>query len=245
MSFLKELKNSDEILLVESKTKSDVFTKLSNEFKNAKITSEEDIIKHESVPVVYCETPSSSILPKILKSLTNGGKIIITNVPDKEKIKLELITKGFMNVTTFDDYITADKPNFASGSTVQLKLPKKAVPPVWKLDDDLDGDEETIDPNELLDEDDLQKPDPSSLKVCSTTGKRKACKDCSCGLADELAMEAKLGKVVDTKDAPKSSCGSCYLGDAFRCATCPYLGMPAFKPGEKIQLMGNQLQADI
>ena len=49
------------------------------------------------------------------------------------------------------------------------------------------------------------------MQVCGTTGKRKACKDCSCGLSEELAA----GKEPTTKSFT-SSCGSCYLGDAFR-----------------------------
>lgn len=75
---------------------------------------------------------------------------------------------------------------------------------VWKLDDTADDDSETIDPDNLLDEDDLKKPD-APLRVCSTTGKRKACKDCSCGLAEELVAE-KSTKNPNTE--AKSSCGN-------------------------------------
>jgi len=151
--------------------------------------------------------------------------------------------------------VTGVKPNFETGSSQRLSFAKKveekqkkgssstkaaSKKAVWSLDVDEDAEDvELVDPDTLIDEEDLKKPDAASLRVCGTTGKRKACKDCSCGLAEELAD----GK-EPTKKTVNSSCGSCYLGDAFRCASCPYLGMPAFKPGEKIQLSERQLKAD-
>ncbi|XP_032520624.2 anamorsin homolog [Danaus plexippus] len=177
---------------------------------------------------------TDSLLSIIIKLLKPSGKLILK---DQKDICSPLKLNGFLNVIKNGDHYSAEKPKFEVGSKASLKLKKPAV---WKLDDTVEeawttkGDDEIIDSDMLLDEKDLTKPDEKSLRVCATTGKRKACADCSCGLAEELRGEIK--------DTPKSSCGSCYLGDAFRCATCPYLGMPAFKPGEKVVL---DLKSDV
>ncbi|XP_040265203.1 anamorsin [Bufo bufo] len=145
--------------------------------------------------------------------------------------------------------LAAKKPNYEVGSSQQLSLSRRPVPgkssadpaavKLWTLsaNDMNDEDVDLLDSDELLDQDDLKKPPPSSLRAggCGegSEKKRKACKNCSCGLAEELEEEKSQSA------APKpasSACGSCYLGDAFRCASCPYLGMPAFKPGEKVLL---------
>ncbi|MBN3298188.1 anamorsin [Amia ocellicauda] len=152
--------------------------------------------------------------------------------------------------------MSASKPNFEVGSSSQLKLSfgkknpkeKPALDPgaakMWTLsaadinDDDLD----LMDSDTLLNEEDRKKPDPATLRAPScgegATKKKKACKNCTCGLAEELEQESQGAQ---KHDQPKSACGNCYLGDAFRCASCPYLGMPAFKPGEKIVLQETQL----
>ncbi|XP_051884226.1 anamorsin isoform X2 [Pristis pectinata] len=155
--------------------------------------------------------------------------------------------------------VRAEKPNFEVGSSSQLKLSfvkKTNSPPekpqldpstakAWTLSatDMNDDDVDLIDSDELLDENDLKKPDPASLRVmnCGDSKKKKrACKNCTCGLAEELVGRGP--KDVKTLQV-KSSCGSCYLGDAFRCASCPYMGMPAFKPGEQI-LLSNKTLSD-
>ncbi|KAM9808096.1 anamorsin [Neosynchiropus ocellatus] len=152
--------------------------------------------------------------------------------------------------------VSASKPNFEVGSSSQLKLSfgkkktpqteKPALDPnavkMWTLSatDMNDDDVDLLDSDALLDEEDLKKPDPASLKApsCGPGAKKKACKNCTCGLAEEQEQESKGGQ---KSSLPKSACGSCYLGDAFRCASCPYMGMPAFKPGEKILLADRTL----
>ncbi|XP_023325921.1 anamorsin homolog [Eurytemora carolleeae] len=198
------------------------------------------------------------ILAYILKVLTPKGQLyIVESIEDsfKNTVRSGLLLSGYTDIQepvnlssdTGEGQVymwRGSKPEFEIGASKPLSFAKKPAQTkkvdTWTLDDLEDDTVELIDENTLLEEQDLVKPDPSSLKVCGTTGKRKACKDCSCGLKEEL----EDGKEVKTKSV-NSSCGSCYLGDAFRCASCPYLGMPAFKPGEKIQLSDRQLNPDL
>ncbi|XP_075394165.1 anamorsin isoform X2 [Tenrec ecaudatus] len=87
------------------------------------------------------------------------------------------------------------KPNFEVGSSHQLKLSvarntpsgKPTVDPaaakLWTLSaNDMDDDSmDLLDSDELLDPEDLKKPDPASLRAasCGEATKRKACKNCA------------------------------------------------------------------
>ncbi|XP_069976099.1 anamorsin homolog [Penaeus vannamei] len=171
-------------------------------------------------------------------NLKLGG---FTSVSEPRNANLTDEQKRDVTVPVFE--VTCLKPDFEVGSSMKLSFAKpaaKAPANTWNIDLN-DDDVDLADPDDLLTEEDLIRPDPTSLKVCGTTGKRKACKNCVCGLKEELDAEDMKNKEATKKDF-KSSCGSCYLGDAFRCASCPYLGMPAFKPGEKVKLEEKTLQ---
>jgi len=92
----------------------------------------------------------------------------------------------------------------------------------------IDMDDDLIDEEALL-EDSLLAPPPAMSEAAIKSGDdcsgRKPCDDCTCGRAEQYKAQEK--------QAPSSSCGKCGLGDAFRCASCPYLGKPAFKAGEE------------
>ncbi|KAL4711997.1 hypothetical protein ACJJTC_003664 [Scirpophaga incertulas] len=252
---MNNVKEGDKVLILWNNNDQNEITTFVNELKNKKpgdvVLENSEMIteesrQHSSFDVVISNwmppfqiQHTDTILALIVKLLKPNGKIVMK---DETDITSALKLNGFVNINKRikNNVYTAEKPSFEVGSKASIKFDSKAA--VWKLDKTVeaqwnsaaDDDDDIIDPDELLDENDFKKPDQQSLRVCATTGKRKACADCSCGLAEELRGEVK--------DTPKSSCGSCYLGDAFRCATCPYLGMPAFKPGEKVML---DLKSDI
>lgn len=94
------------------------------------------------------------------------------------------------------------------------------------LDDDEDS--EMIDEDALLLDDVLAPPPAMDARTAQgDCAGRKPCDDCTCGRADTYEAASSAQNVQS------SSCGNCALGDAFRCASCPYLGKPAFKEGEE------------
>uniref|UniRef100_A0A2K6D2P0 Anamorsin n=1 Tax=Macaca nemestrina TaxID=9545 RepID=A0A2K6D2P0_MACNE len=130
--------------------------------------------------------------------------------------------------------------NFEVGSSMKL-AGYPAAAKLWTLSaNDMEDDNMAlIDSEELLDPEDLKKPDLAPLwTACGEGKKRKTCQSCTHGLAEELEKEKSREQM---SSQPKSACGNCYLGDSFRCASRPYLGMPAFKLGEKVLLSDSSL----
>ena len=186
-----------------------------------------------------------------------------------DAVARELKMEGIVDVRVEDSdgtgqrccFVTGRKPGWERGAKFRLNKKKKnnndttttkrikETKNGWTVNgngDDDDDDDTIIDEDALLTERDKERPTDANAAGCPPT--RKPCKDCTCGRKEaEEAKENNSENVVvkmDLENDPndmtfKSACGNCALGDAFRCAGCPYLGQPAFKEdakGDKVML---------
>jgi hypothetical protein len=239
----------------------------------------------------------SELLSQLYAGLSPLGTLHLLHLTSAGSPSLSpsLILAGFHVLTDHlvDGTLTAQKPALSPGASVSLKTktsssasiasPRHSVAAKKAIWDLAPPRGETIDAESLLTDADKARPVACEPFKAGGPRRRKACKGCTCGLAEEEEAELRTGlaKVVlldgseggaasevtlsekdrlsrAAKAAPKatSSCGNCFLGDAFRCASCPYMGalfldyfhflgveliggspgLPAFNPGEKVEI---------
>ncbi|KAI0796766.1 cytokine-induced anti-apoptosis inhibitor 1, Fe-S biogenesis-domain-containing protein [Abortiporus biennis] len=221
----------------------------------------------------------SQLLSQLISSLESLGTLHIENLSSSiPNLSSDLTLAGFtvLSPSSQTESVLAQKPSNSTGMSLSLKNTNGtsvSVPLRRKVDPERKASKKAlwtlnapstppIDAESLLTAADRQRPVPTCEPVSKTAPRRKkACKGCTCGLAELEAEELSQSKVVvlngdesggalevaqsdkdrllaAAKAAPKatSSCGNCYLGDAFRCSSCPYLGLPAFRPGEKVEI---------
>lgn len=208
---------------------------------------------------------NTELLAEIARVLKPNGKFLVREPAggrSAEKLISTLKLSGFVQpsepkISQLENEsiqmveIICQKPGFEVGAGARISIKASAkksvnkdVAKVWTLSaQDVNDDElDIIDSDALLEDEDLLRPDTGNLKnECGpNSGKRKACKNCTCGLAEDLG-----DKKSSSQKPFKSACGNCSLGDAFRCGGCPYLGMPPFKPGEQVLLSKSMLKADM
>lgn len=210
----------------------------------------------------------SALLSMLLPAITPLGLLHMT--ASWQDLPSEVTLAGFTIISSRDDQETliAQKPSFSQGASALLKksasssaapaasrLPRRPLDPetksskhaLWTISS---PSTLPIDAESLLTADDRTRPATCEPMANGTPRRKKACKGCTCGLAEFDEEERRSGNVVvldgaeggATKEIAAnekesfaaavrsssnatSSCGSCFLGDAFRCASCPYLGM--------------------
>jgi len=197
---------------------------------NNLLKSQEESLDNKKFDIIQIENLHKNLSPEIfhtLKNYLNDSGCLILLFCDNFKNEDNSMLKNVSNMK-FAGYIETKIETVGNnfkilGKKRKVKTDKKIENP-WKninleVKSDLILEDELVDPFDTY-----QK---FSKKIDCVT-KPKPCKNCNCGRAGKDANQD------DVTNQISSSCGRCYLGDAFRCAGCPYKGKPAFEPGDKI-----------
>jgi hypothetical protein len=183
--------------------------------------------------------PTELLVPNDLntinKHLKEEGRIEIS----LENINPDLIKKqtmnmkfaGFVNIKQNNQKLFAEKKTWKK---VEITGNNLSTNPITQTQN-LVNQDELIDPYDTY-----QKF--AKENDCMT--KPKPCKNCNCGRA-EMENNKNEENQANKDTIKASNCGKCYLGDAYRCAGCPYRGTPAFKPGDKIEFGKSDLNDGI
>ena len=161
-----------------------------------------------------------------LKLSDNGTfKLIFnSNLNDEliSQIKSNLIFSGLTNIVSNNDSkeIICTKKEWPNNSENAYK----------DLDPKNISEGPGVDPSHLIDPYTTYKPKLKYVPVSNA----KPCANCVCGRAAALKKEknnSENEQKVEIKDN-KGGCGRCHLSDEFRCANCPYRGLPAFNKND-------------
>jgi hypothetical protein len=190
------------------------------------------VVDASDVASLYNPMELANWVPLLRPDATVSIKVVGEN-PDLQPVHTSFLLAGLSSAserreTDGSRVLTATRKKaiaVVSAAPLKKKVASNAV--TLSLDDD--DDDDMIDEDNLLSDDLLAAPPAMGARTATDDcSGRKACDDCTCGRAD-----AEASAQQQPKTAPSSSCGKCNLGDAFRCASCPYLGKPAFKAGEE------------
>uniref|UniRef100_A0A5S6QAN0 Anamorsin homolog n=1 Tax=Trichuris muris TaxID=70415 RepID=A0A5S6QAN0_TRIMR len=212
--------------------------------KSEELSKAESLVDIDECILLNNGTIHDELLAILFKCIRKRGVLTLAThadsgiYPNVESLFDQLYFAGFFRVEEVKDYlpgftaVRCRRPSLDVGEGVAIKTTvstKEQAGKVWLLNAG-DVDDDLIDENELVKQEDYEivRPQARACGVEKQQAKKKPCKNCTCGLADKIDLTGS--------ESVKSSCGSCHLGDAFRCSTCPYRGLPPFKPGEKVKL---------
>lgn len=194
-------------------------------FEDFKVDPE---VKYSDITILSESTLiSNDKISEIMTCLEVHGKLTIKYQRDVKASDAETEMKlcGLLSVVSKEEaegqvVVEGIKPDLSIGAGQRRPIKKPSKDALKAF---LSSDASTnnlIDDSSLLKEEDLVKPVGGAVEgeECGPKAKKKACKNCSCGLKEieeaEAAEKKQEQEVIDTTNV-KSSCGSVRKGSIF------------------------------